>query len=42
MLVVPVLFAAQRFDVQIDLGQQVDVMGICILARIGKAGVPAG
>ena len=42
MLVVPVLFAAQLFGVPLDLGQQLGVMGICILAAIGTAGVPAG
>jgi dicarboxylate/amino acid:cation (Na+ or H+) symporter, DAACS family len=39
---VTVLFLAQVFDVQLDLGQQALVMGICILAGIGTAGVPAG
>ena len=39
---VTVLFLAQVFGVQLDLGQQALVMGICILAGIGTAGVPAG
>jgi DAACS family dicarboxylate/amino acid:cation (Na+ or H+) symporter len=39
---VTVLFLAQLFGVPLDLGQQMGVMGICILAGIGTAGVPAG
>jgi DAACS family dicarboxylate/amino acid:cation (Na+ or H+) symporter len=39
---VTVLFLAQVFGVQLDLGQQALVMAICILAGIGTAGVPAG
>ena len=39
---VTVLFLAQLFGVPLDLGQQAGVMGICILAGIGTAGVPAG
>jgi DAACS family dicarboxylate/amino acid:cation (Na+ or H+) symporter len=39
---VTVLFLAQLFGVPLDLGQQLGVMGICILAGIGTAGVPAG
>jgi DAACS family dicarboxylate/amino acid:cation (Na+ or H+) symporter len=39
---VTVLFLAQVFDVPLSLPQQAMVMGICILAGIGTAGVPAG
>jgi DAACS family dicarboxylate/amino acid:cation (Na+ or H+) symporter len=39
---VTVLFLAQFFGVDLDLGQQVVVMLICILGGIGTAGVPAG
>lgn len=39
---VTVLFLAQLYGVPLDLGQQAGVMGICILAGIGTAGVPAG
>src|SRR3546814_508586 len=39
---VTVLFLAQFFGVELDLGQQLFVMVICILAGIGTAGVPAG
>jgi DAACS family dicarboxylate/amino acid:cation (Na+ or H+) symporter len=39
---VTVLFLAQVFGVHLELGQQAMVMGICILAGIGTAGVPAG
>lgn len=39
---VTVLFLAQFFGVQLDLGQQLVVMLICILGGIGTAGVPAG
>lgn len=39
---VTVLFLAQLFDVHLGLGQQLLVMGICILAGVGTAGVPAG
>ena len=39
---VTVLFLAQVFGVHLDLGQQLQVMLICILAGIGTAGVPAG
>jgi DAACS family dicarboxylate/amino acid:cation (Na+ or H+) symporter len=39
---VTVLFLAQVFGVHLDLGQQVQIMLICILAGIGTAGVPAG
>jgi DAACS family dicarboxylate/amino acid:cation (Na+ or H+) symporter len=39
---VTVLFLAQVFGVDLSLGQQTLVMGICILAGIGTAGVPAG
>lgn len=39
---VTVLFLAQFFGVELDLGQQLYVMLICILAGVGTAGVPAG
>jgi DAACS family dicarboxylate/amino acid:cation (Na+ or H+) symporter len=39
---VTVLFLAQFFGVNLDLGQQLFVMLVCILAGIGTAGVPAG
>lgn len=39
---VTVLFLAQLFGVPLDLGQQLQIMLICILAGIGTAGVPAG
>lgn len=39
---VTVLFLAQFFGVDLDLGQQAFVMVVCILAGIGTAGVPAG
>ncbi|RVQ67005.1 dicarboxylate/amino acid:cation symporter [Croceicoccus ponticola] len=39
---VTVLFLAQFFGVELDLGQQAFVMLICILAGIGTAGVPGG
>jgi DAACS family dicarboxylate/amino acid:cation (Na+ or H+) symporter len=39
---VTVLFLAQLFGVSLGLGEQALVMGICILAGIGTAGVPAG
>lgn len=36
------LFLAQCFGVELGLGQQVMVLGLCILGSIGTAGVPAG
>jgi Na+/H+-dicarboxylate symporter len=39
---VTVLFLAQFFGVDLSLGQQALVMGVCILGGIGTAGVPAG
>lgn len=39
---VTVLFLAQLFGVDLSLGQQLAVMGICILAGVGTAGIPAG
>ena len=39
---VTVLFLAQFYGVDLDLGQQVLVCLICILGGIGTAGVPAG
>jgi Na+/H+-dicarboxylate symporter len=39
---VTVLFLAQFFGVDLDLGQQFFVMLVCILAGVGTAGVPAG
>lgn len=39
---VTVLFLAQLYGVDLALGQQLAVVGICILGGIGTAGVPAG
>jgi DAACS family dicarboxylate/amino acid:cation (Na+ or H+) symporter len=39
---VTVLFLAQVFGVELDLGQQLTVMLICVLGGVGTAGVPAG
>ena len=39
---VTVLFLAQLFGIHLGLGQQIEVMLICILGGIGTAGVPAG
>ena len=39
---VTVLFLAQFFGVDLNLGQQIFVMLVCILAGVGTAGVPAG
>jgi Na+/H+-dicarboxylate symporter len=39
---VTVIFLAQFFGVDLNLGQQLTVMMICILGGIGTAGVPAG
>ncbi|MFA7441046.1 MAG: dicarboxylate/amino acid:cation symporter [Sphingomonadaceae bacterium] len=39
---VTVLFLAQFFGVDLTFGQQVVVMGVCILGGVGTAGVPAG
>jgi DAACS family dicarboxylate/amino acid:cation (Na+ or H+) symporter len=39
---VTVLFLAQVFGVEMGLAKQALVMGICVLAGIGTAGVPAG
>jgi len=39
---VTVLFLAQAYAVPLSLSQQAVVMGICVLAGIGTAGVPAG
>jgi DAACS family dicarboxylate/amino acid:cation (Na+ or H+) symporter len=39
---VTVLFLAQLYGVEMDLGRQALVMVICVLAGIGTAGVPAG
>lgn len=39
---VTVLFLAQFFGVDLNLGQQLIVMLVCILGGIGTAGVPAG
>lgn len=39
---VTVLFLAQAYGVELGLAQQALVMGICVLAGIGTAGVPAG
>lgn len=39
---VTVLFLAQLFGVELDLGQQFLIMLICVLGGIGTAGIPAG
>jgi len=39
---VTVLFLAQFFGIELDIGQQFIVMLVCILGGIGTAGVPAG
>ncbi|MEB3222355.1 MAG: dicarboxylate/amino acid:cation symporter [Candidatus Sericytochromatia bacterium] len=39
---VTVLFLAQLFGVHLDLGQQLTVMGLAVLAGVGTAGVPGG
>lgn len=39
---VTVLFLAQFFGIELNLGQQIVVMLICILGGIGTAGVPSG
>lgn len=39
---VTVLFLAQAFGVDLDLSQQLLVVGLCILGGIGTASVPAG
>jgi DAACS family dicarboxylate/amino acid:cation (Na+ or H+) symporter len=39
---VTVLFLAQLYGVDLSLGQQLLVAGICVLGGIGTAGVPAG
>ena len=39
---VSVIFLAQFFGVDLSLGQQLMVMGVCILGGVGTAGVPAG
>ena len=39
---VTVLFLAQAFGVELDLGQQLQVLILCILTATGVAGVPGG
>lgn len=39
---VTVLFLAQVFGVTLDMGQQIQVVLMCIIAGIGTAGVPGG
>jgi DAACS family dicarboxylate/amino acid:cation (Na+ or H+) symporter len=39
---VTVLFLAQFFGIELALGQQALVLGVCILGGIGAAGVPGG
>lgn len=39
---VTVLFLAQLFGVDLSVTQQLLIMGLCVLAGIGTAGVPAG
>jgi len=36
------LFLAQCFGVELGIGQQLAVLGLCIVGSIGTAGVPAG
>lgn len=39
---VTVLFLAKVFGVHLDVGQQVLVVGMCVLTAVGTAGVPGG
>jgi len=39
---ITIVFLAQFFGVSLDLGQQIMVMGLAILAGVGTAGVPGG
>lgn len=39
---ITILFLAQLFGIPLDLGQQVTVMALSILAGVGTAGVPGG
>jgi DAACS family dicarboxylate/amino acid:cation (Na+ or H+) symporter len=39
---VTVLFLAQLYGVDLGIGQQLAVVGICVLGGVGTAGVPAG
>ena len=39
---VTVLFLAQLYGVDLALGQQLAVVGVCVLGGVGTAGVPAG
>jgi dicarboxylate/amino acid:cation (Na+ or H+) symporter, DAACS family len=39
---ITILFLAQMFGVNLDLGQQAMVMGLAIVAGVGTAGVPGG
>jgi DAACS family dicarboxylate/amino acid:cation (Na+ or H+) symporter len=39
---VTVLFLAQFYGIPLSLGEQMMVVGICVLGGIGTAGVPAG
>ena len=39
---ITIIFLAQFFGVSLDLGQQLTVMGLAIVAGIGTAGVPGG
>ncbi len=39
---VTVLFLAQLYGIDLSLGQQLMVFGLCILGGVGTAGVPAG
>lgn len=39
---ITILFLAQMFGVNLDLGQQAMVMGLAIIAGVGTAGVPGG
>ncbi len=39
---ITVLFLAQFFGITLDLGQQITVILLCVLAGVGTAGVPGG
>jgi DAACS family dicarboxylate/amino acid:cation (Na+ or H+) symporter len=39
---VTVLFIAQVYGVELSLGQQMLAVGLCVLAGVGTAGIPAG
>lgn len=39
---ITILFFCQLFGIDLNVGQQLGVMGVCILAGVGTAGVPGG